>query len=131
MSTPNDPAAALAEAVRAYLKTYTGDYNIAEESKLGTALADYEAAAKAVPAKPVVLDPLRVALESIANSCSIEGDPEDAADTLQWIEKQARDALSRKCQYCENGIIRSLGRDNDEIIEDCPHCTEPADSSTP
>jgi hypothetical protein len=49
--TPNDPAAALAEAVRAYLKTYTGDYNIAEESKLGTALADYEETAKAVQAR--------------------------------------------------------------------------------
>ncbi len=26
---------------------------------------------------------------------------------------------------CTNGIIRSLGRDNDEIIEDCPLCSLP------
>lgn len=26
---------------------------------------------------------------------------------------------------CENGIVRSLGRDNDEIIEDCPRCSSP------
>lgn len=25
---------------------------------------------------------------------------------------------------CESGVIRSLGRDNDEIIEDCPKCTK-------
>jgi hypothetical protein len=29
------------------------------------------------------------------------------------------------CPNCTNGIIRSLGRDNDEIIEDCPDCTLP------
>lgn len=34
----------------------------------------------------------------------------------------ARAALGEECPYCTNGIIRSLGRDNDEIIEDCPYC---------
>lgn len=26
------------------------------------------------------------------------------------------------CQ-CTNGVIRSIGRDNEEIIEDCPRCS--------
>ena len=27
------------------------------------------------------------------------------------------------CPNCTDGIIRYLGRNNDEIIEDCPHCS--------
>lgn len=36
----------------------------------------------------------------------------------------AFDAETEKstCPYCVNGIVRSLGRDNDEIISDCEHC---------
>jgi len=51
-------------------------------------------AAKAVPAKPKTL--LEAVLVDIANSCSINGDPDDAADTLQWIENRAREALAGK-----------------------------------
>jgi hypothetical protein len=30
--------------------------------------------------------------------------------------------MNDTCPKCTNGIIRSLGRDNDEVIEDCPDC---------
>lgn len=46
--------------------------------------------------------------------------------------EQAFDSLARyraeigkeakPCQ-CTNGIVRSVGRDNEEIIEDCPNCS--------
>ena len=34
----------------------------------------------------------------------------------------ARAKEAQPCQ-CTNGVIRSVGRDNDELIEDCPDCS--------
>lgn len=34
----------------------------------------------------------------------------------------ARAKEGQRCQ-CTNGVIRSVGRDNDEVIEDCPNCS--------
>lgn len=34
------------------------------------------------------------------------------------------EAIIPPCE-CVNGIVRSLGRDNDEVIEDCPRCSPP------
>lgn len=34
--------------------------------------------------------------------------------------KEAKEG--QRCQ-CANGVIRSAGRDNDEVIEDCPNCS--------
>lgn len=30
-----------------------------------------------------------------------------------------------ECPHCTSGIVRSVGRDNDEIITDCPYCCSP------
>lgn len=34
----------------------------------------------------------------------------------------ARAEEGQRCQ-CTKGVIRSVGRDNDEVIEDCPNCS--------
>ena len=34
----------------------------------------------------------------------------------------ARAKEAKTCQ-CTNGVVRSVGRDNEEIIEDCPNCS--------
>lgn len=35
---------------------------------------------------------------------------------------QIRAKEAKTCQ-CTNGVVRSVGRDNEEIIEDCPNCS--------
>ncbi len=44
-----------------------------------------------------------------------------------WVpENEAKRFLtSPQCCECESGIVRSLGRDNDEIISDCTKCHSP------
>ena len=41
------------------------------------------------------------------------------------LERAAIDAARKEGQPCQctNGVIRSMGRDNDEVIEDCPDCS--------
>lgn len=43
---------------------------------------------------------------------------------LAFSKKPAALADGAKC-YCTNGFVRSLGRDNEELIEDCPNCKQP------
>ena len=47
---------------------------------------------------------------------------------LQRLAKLCRDkdaarAEEAKTCQCTNGVVRSVGRDNEEIIEDCPNCS--------
>ncbi len=43
------------------------------------------------------------------------------------IEKALAAIAHPICPHCESnsGYTRSVGRDNDEIVEDCPHCNPP------
>jgi hypothetical protein len=38
-----------------------------------------------------------------------------------WLHADGMMRLYPPCE-CENGIVRSLGRDNDETVSDCPKC---------
>jgi hypothetical protein len=44
------------------------------------------------------------------------------ADQLRTLVPNPFQKEAQSCQ-CTNGIIRSVGRDNEEIIEDCPCCS--------
>ena len=41
---------------------------------------------------------------------------------LSLAGNAARAKEAKTCQ-CTNGVVRSVGRDNEEIIEDCPNCS--------
>lgn len=49
-------------------------------------------------------------------------DPYDLPEIEDYVLRVKAALEAQPCQ-CTNGIIRTVGRDNDEVIEDCPDCS--------
>lgn len=104
------------------VRFHSSDYALEVSQLCVAALAAYEAG---VPEEPVQ----RLALSPIG-----ELDRADFSAWRHWFEGQLPAPMSEilresiiqqgQCPHCTNGVIRSLGRDNDEVIEDCPKCSK-------
>lgn len=89
-------------------KTYLGDSVYAEINKYGQVVLTTENDDHG-PSNTIFLEP-----EVWAELVSFVG---HAIAT-----RAEREPAAPECPRCENGIIRAVGQDNEEMVEDCPDC---------
>jgi hypothetical protein len=113
MNQSKQKADALAKAVREYMNLPFGDNP--SEAKLIAAVADYEASG---------------AEEDITMKCKHDIPLNLGCDKCGRYESHGSQHAPTEpalpaCEWCNGaGVLRSLGRDNDEVIEDCPKCAK-------